>query len=183
MQLAKSGRRVQLVERHGQVGGGCTHRGTIPSKALRFAIYQLTEALRHPLLRSCGVSVDFSMADLTRRTQHIISQQEGLRRRFFDRNQVEVIQGHARLDDARTVRVDDDRTLIADAIILATGSRPWRPDHIDFAHPRILDSDSILSLGFKPRSITVYGAGVVGCEYASMLRNLEIKINLVNGRG
>ncbi len=182
MQLAKSGRKVQLVERHDQVGGGCTHWGTIPSKALRFAIWQLTEALRHPLLRSCDVSVDFTMADLTRRTQSIISQQEGLRRRFFDRNQVEVIHGHARLVDQRTVRVDDDRTLTADSILLATGSRPYRPDHIDFTHPRIFDSDSILTLGFKPRTVTVYGAGVVGCEYATMLRHLDIKINLVNSR-
>jgi NAD(P) transhydrogenase len=182
MQLAKSGRRVQLVERYDKVGGGCTHWGTIPSKALRFAIYQLTEALRHPLLRSCGVSVDFTMADLTRRTQSIIGQQEGLRRRFFDRNNVEVIHGHARLENENTVRVDDERTLSADAVILATGSRPYRPDTIDFSHPRIFDSDTILSLGFKPRTLTIYGAGVIGCEYASMLRYLDIKINLVNSR-
>ncbi len=46
MQLTKSGRRVIVVERYEKVGGGCTHWGTIPSKALRHAIYQLTEALK-----------------------------------------------------------------------------------------------------------------------------------------
>ena len=56
------------------------------------------------------------------------------------------------------------------------------PKGIDFSHPRIFDSDTILKLDHKPHSITVLGAGVIGCEYASMFRNLSIKINLVNSR-
>ena len=182
MHLAKSGRRVQIVERYEKVGGGCTHWGTIPSKALRFAIYQLTEAIRHPLLRKCGFDVEFTMADLTDRTQSIISEQVQLHRRHYERNNVEIIHGHARLLDPRTVQVDDSRILVADAILLAPGSRPYRPDDMDFSHPRVFDSDSILTLDFKPRTETIYGAGVIGCEYASMLRHLDIKINLVNSR-
>lgn len=182
MHLAKSGRRVRMVERNDQVGGACTHSGTIPSKALRFSIWQLTEALRHPLLRSCGVSVDFTMEDLTRRTRSIVNRQQGLHRRFLERNQIEVTHGHARLVDDRTVMVDGELGLQAEAIILATGSRPWRPDQVDFTHPRIFDSDSIVKLGFKPRSLTIYGAGVVGCEYATMFRHLDIKVDLVNSR-
>jgi NAD(P) transhydrogenase len=182
MQLAKCGKRVQLVERYYKVGGGCTHWGTIPSKALRFSIYQLTEILNLPLMRSCGVSVDFTMADLKARTESIVNQQEGMRRRFFHRNGVEIIHGEARFSDPHTMEVDGDRKLAADAVILGTGSRPYRPDHIDFSHPRIFDSDSILSLDFMPRTMTIYGAGVIGCEYASMLRHLDIKINLVNSR-
>src|SRR5690606_13998058 len=68
-------------------------------------------------------------------------------------------------------------------IIIATGSRPYRPSNVDFTHPRIFDSDTILGLGYSPHSITIYGAGVVGCEYASMFRNLGCKVNLVNTRG
>ena len=67
-------------------------------------------------------------------------------------------------------------------IVLATGSRPFRPEGVDFSHPRVFDSDTILDLSFKPQSITIYGAGVIGCEYASMFRNLGIKVNLVNTR-
>jgi NAD(P) transhydrogenase len=54
---------------------------------------------------------------------------------------------------------------------------------VDFHHPRIFDSDTILDLKGKPQSLTIYGAGVIGCEYASMIRNLGIKINLINTRG
>jgi NAD(P) transhydrogenase len=53
---------------------------------------------------------------------------------------------------------------------------------VDFSHPRIRDSDTILKLDHTPDSITVYGAGVVGCEYASMFRNLGVKVNLINSR-
>ena len=182
MQLAKSGKRVQLVERYSKVGGGCTHWGTIPSKALRFSIYQLTELLNLPLMRSCGVSVDFTMADLKSRTESIVGQQEDLRRKFFSRNKVELIHGNARFVDPNTIDVDGDRKLSADSIVLATGSTPYRPDYVDFTHPRIFDSDSILSLDLKPQTMTIYGAGVIGCEYASMLRHLDIKINLINSR-
>ena len=37
MQLAKAGKQVVVVERYEKIGGGCTHWGTIPSKALKFA--------------------------------------------------------------------------------------------------------------------------------------------------
>lgn len=46
----------------------------------------------------------------------------------------------------------------------------------------MFDSDTILSLDRTPSSLTVYGAGVVGCEYASIFRGLEVKVNLVNNR-
>ena len=57
MQLAKAGKRVLLVERFDRIGGGCTHWGTIPSKALRYSINRLTEALNNPLFQECGVNV------------------------------------------------------------------------------------------------------------------------------
>ena len=66
--------------------------------------------------------------------------------------------------------------------MIASGARPYRPADVDFTHPRIFDSDTILDLSETPQSITIYGAGVVGCEYASMFRNLGCKVNLVNTR-
>ncbi len=181
MQLAKAGRSVLVVERHSQIGGGCTHWGTIPSKALRSAIFQLTESLRNPLLRECASSVKFSMADLTRSAQTVINSQVSLRQKFYDRNDVRLVCGHARFDGVGTIVVDDVR-FSAGAVVVATGSRPFRPDNVDFSHPRIFDSDTIMGLKDRPHSMTIYGAGVVGCEYASMFRNLDMKINLVNSR-
>ena len=61
--------------------------------------------------------------------------------------------------------------------VIATGSRPFRPKDVDFTHPRIFDSDTLLSLDRTPASIAIYGAGVVGCEYASMWRNMQSRVH------
>jgi NAD(P) transhydrogenase len=74
------------------------------------------------------------------------------------------------------------RRVHAGAVIIATGSRPYRPPDVDFSHPRIFDSDTILNLNYTPQSVTVYGAGVIGCEYTTMFRNLNCKVNLINTR-
>lgn len=187
MQAVKSGLKVGVVERYTQPGGGCTHWGTIPSKALRYAIFQLTEANSNPLFREAGVSINLQFPALRRGARSVIEKQVDLRRGFYDRNQVPILVGQARILDQHTVLVGESRgaaeSIQAKYIIIATGSRPYRPSNVDFTHPRIFDSDTILSLGFTPHSMTIYGAGVVGCEYASMFRNLGVKVNLVNTRG
>lgn len=183
MQLAKSGKKVIVVERYEKIGGGCTHWGTIPSKALRFAIFRLTESLNNPLLADCGVKADPTILTLTKTAQKVIDRQEGMRRTFYSRNDVEIVPGHARFVDANTIQIDNGPTIKAEHAVIAVGSRPYRPDNVDFDHPCIFDSDTILSLDHKPHSLTIYGAGVIGCEYASMFRNLAIKINLINSRG
>ena len=106
-----------------------------------------------------------------------------MRRKFYSRNEVEVIFGHAKFVDAKTISINDGETIIkTNHVVIAVGSRPYRPDALDFDHPLIFDSDTILKLDQKPQSMAVYGAGVIGCEYASMFRNLSVKINLINGR-
>lgn len=182
MQLTKGGKKVLLAEQSEKIGGGCTHYGTIPSKALRFSIYQLTEALGNDLLKEAGMRASPSVADLRRSAQSIINRQESMRRGFYIRNDVEILPGKAVFLDANTVQVGDETIVKADHFVIASGSRPHRPEQIDFSHPRIFDSDTILSLNIRPKSMTVYGAGVIGCEYASMFRNLDCKINLINTR-
>ena len=51
MQAVKHGKRVVVVERHVKIGGGCTHWATIPSKALRYSVFQMTEANHNALFR------------------------------------------------------------------------------------------------------------------------------------
>ena len=187
MQAAKLGRSVAAVERMESIGGNCTHRGTIPSKALRFAIFQVSNLLSSPLIDSAALSKARSWASLRSSASSVINQQVRMRQTFYDRNDVPVYRGHARLQGPGVVEVEDEiggkRRLQAGAVVIATGSRPYRPDNIDFDHPRVHDSDSILQpLGFSPRSITIYGAGVIGCEYASIFANLGLKVNLVNTR-
>ena len=72
--------------------------------------------------------------------------------------------------------------IIAKEIIIATGSRPYRPNDVDFNHPRIYDSDTILQLNHTPRRLIIYGAGVIGCEYASIFSGLGVLVDLIDNR-
>jgi NAD(P) transhydrogenase len=184
MMAAKNNRRVAVVERHAEVGGGCTHWGTIPSKALRHAVKTLHDARRNPLLRDLRPHLNASFPHLLASAVGVIENQVASRRRFYDRNRVPVYGGEAWLVDAHTVevrtRAEGPQRIGADHIIVATGSRPYHPPELDFTHPRVRDSDSVLQYGDSPFAVTVYGAGVIGCEYASIFINLGCKVTLVN---
>ena len=73
MQSAKGGSRVAVVESYDKIGGGCTHWGTIPSKALRYAIFSISEALNNPIIRDLGVKVNPTFAQLRSSSKAIIS--------------------------------------------------------------------------------------------------------------
>ena len=186
MKLVKSGKNVAVVERYLQVGGGCTHWGTIPSKTLRHAVQQLADFRRGPLLRRMVGPLRITYPELLQSAGSVIRQQSSMRERFYHRNHVEALAGHARFEDPHTVVVESSagarEECTADHFVIASGSSPYHPPDVDFAHPRILDSDSVLKLDFDPRSITIYGAGVIGCEYASIFASLGLKVNLINTR-
>jgi NAD(P) transhydrogenase len=186
MMLAKGGLKVAMLEKHGEIGGGCTHWGTIPSKSLRHAVQQVADYRNDPVLHQTVGPVEISYPTLLKSAESIIAQQTSVRERFYYRNQVDIITGHARFVDEFSVEVQTERGTSeryrADHFVIASGSRPYHPSDVDFDHPRVCDADSILRLDFSPRSITIYGAGVVGCEYASIFGNLGLKVNLVNVR-
>jgi NAD(P) transhydrogenase len=72
------------------------------------------------------------------------------------------------------------QSFTADAIVLATGSRPRNPEDIPVDHEHILDSDSLLSMIYLPRSMTIIGGGVIGCEYASIFSLLGVHVTLID---
>ncbi len=181
MQATKGGLKVAVAERFPQIGGSCTHRGTIPSKALRYTITSTVRAMTNPALQAMGFHFSPSMEDLRKSSQTIIARQVKMRQSFYDRNEVPVYRGVAAMLDPHTIQIGGER-VTSRFIVLAPGTRPFHPAGVDFNHPRIFDSDTILDLKDRPTSITVYGAGVIGTEYASMFRNLGCKVNLVNTR-
>jgi len=186
MRLAKAGQRVAVVEAYTQVGGGCTHWGTIPSKALRHNIQLLADYRRNPLFQHTLDQVVIEFPDLLRAADSVITGQVRTLYSDYQRNRVEVLFGRARLVEPHEVEVLRPDGVVerlrASHIVIATGSRPYRPPDVDFSHPRVRDSDTLLRLSHTPRSVTIYGAGVIGCEYASILVSLGAKVNLVDTR-
>lgn len=184
MMAAKNGLSTVVIERHHGVGGGCTHWGTIPSKALRHAVKVLSDFGHDPLLRELRTQIKVSYPQLLSSAHRVIEQQVAMRRRFYERNQVPVIYGEARFVDASTLTIrasgQAERLIKPKHIMIAAGSRPYRPEDVDFSHARVVDSDTVLQLAHTPHTITIYGAGVIGCEYASIFVKLGCKVNLIN---
>lgn len=186
MMLAKRGQKVAIVEAYPRLGGSCTHRGTIPSKALRHSVNRLIEYNSSPLFKQDQMPRRLSFKDILRHSETVIRKQVALRSSFYVRNHVTVIHGYASFIDKHHLEVKKpdgsvDRLNVG-KVVIATGSRPYRPENVDFKHPRIYDSDSVLTLDHDPRSIIIVGAGVIGCEYASIFRGLGVKVDLVNNR-
>lgn len=185
MKCAKEGKKVCVVDQRPEVGGACTFTATIPSKALRHAIQRSMEMRDAPGFRAIGGAAP-SFGDLRRNATSVIARQTGMRQTFYERNHVEIVEGRASFADAHTVEVAQSKgatdILTAGAFVIACGSRPYHPPDVDFMHPRIFDSDTILTMEEMPQSMIVYGAGVIGCEYASMFRMLGVKMNLINTR-
>ncbi len=177
LKSAKEGKRVAVVDDFSEVGGRCTNLSTIPSKALLHSVRQLSYS---------GQRYNSNFADLLKNAKSIIGKQVTLRRSFYDRNQIDVFNGFASFTDAHTIDVSEigrpAQKLQADSFVIATGARPYHPAKLDFNNPRMLDSDSVLNLNEHIRSVTIYGAGVIGCEYASIFRGSGIKVTLINSR-
>ena len=186
MNLAKQQKKVAIIERYHQVGGGCTHWGTIPSKALRQSVSRLIEYNSNPLFNQGQDNKHLTFQDILSHASAVIRKQVNLRSGFYDRNRVEHFIGEASFVDAHTIQIlrpdGSIDKITAKQIVIATGSRPYHPDDIDFNHPRVYDSDSILELSHSPRHIIIYGAGVIGSEYASIFRGLGVKVDLINTR-
>jgi NAD(P) transhydrogenase len=185
MKAVKSGKKVAVIEKYSRVGGGCTHWGTIPSKSLRHIAQQLLDIKNNPLVDQ--KAINFSYPQLLKSAESIISKQVNMRSNFYERNDIDLYSGEAYFVDQNHLEVRNENKektdlLKAKNIVIATGSRPYRPSNIDFSNSRIFDSDTILNLNFTPHTVTVYGAGVIGCEYASIFRSIGCKVNLINTR-
>jgi len=187
VQAAKLNKRVAIIERGREIGGVAVHTGTIPSKTLREAAMYLSGYDQRGLYgKSYRLKDNLSMEDLLQRVAITINQETEVMSHQLRRNNVELIQGTGSFLSPNRIQIENRHGKIsevqAEHVLLATGTRPHRPDHIPFDGETIIDSDDILYLKKLPRSMAVIGAGVIGVEYASIFSALDIKITLVDGR-
>jgi NAD(P) transhydrogenase len=183
---AKARKRVAVIDRTAMIGGVSVHTGTIPSKTLREAIFQLTGFAVKDLYgnghRSHG---DISVQDLSSRVSAIIEKETEVVRAQLKRNGVAIHQGSALFLDPHTVEVQGDSEGIrvkAEKILVACGTRPAHSPDIPFDNHRIVDTDHLSGLGRLPKEIIVVGAGVVGLEYASFMAALGADVTVIDQR-
>ncbi len=183
---AKAHKRVAVIDRTTMIGGVCVHTGTIPSKTVREAIFQLTgfvvKALYGNGSRKRG---DISLQDVSFRVHAIISRETEVIRAQLKRNSIAIYEGRAMFLDPHTVEVQSDdggTKLTSEKVLIACGTRPAHSPEIPFDAHRIVDVDHLSDLGGLPKEVIVVGAGVVGLEYASFMAALGAEIILIDER-
>jgi NAD(P) transhydrogenase len=184
IQAAKAGFHACIVEREPQVGGSCLLSGTIPSKALR------EQALRYRRMQGSATSLavelhgDAPLSALLHGVDAVINAQDKYLLAQLTRNGVELIRGKGSFLDAHRIEVQhldgSRRVLQSPRVLLATGSRPRHVPAIEVDHEHVVDSDSILSLPYIPRSMLVLGSGVIACEYASIFAALGCTVTMLD---
>ncbi|MFP6697948.1 MAG: NAD(P)/FAD-dependent oxidoreductase [Alphaproteobacteria bacterium] len=97
----------------------------------------------------------------------------------LDRLGIEVVEGRGRFIDANSVMVGDD-TIRARHIVIATGTVPRVFPGVRVDGHRVLTSDEIVGIKFLPKSLLILGAGIIGCEFASIFNGLGSKVKLVD---
>lgn len=185
-QAAYFGKRVAVVERSEAVGGSCVNTGTIPSKTLR------ESALYFSGLKQRGLyGIDYSLKenltvhDFLHHERAVVEMERKRIKKNLELHKVELIRGEAAFHDPYTITAtgpDGTRRLHAAIILIATGSRPYRPKEIAFDDIHTFDSDTFLSIERIPKSLAVIGGGVIGCEYASIFLALGVDVTLIDGR-
>jgi NAD(P) transhydrogenase len=184
-QAAYFERSVAIIERSPTPGGATVSNAGIPTKTLRETALYLTGFRRRDIY---GVSLHLepqtTVERLRCRTREVIEAMTASVERNLQRHGVELVHGEARVETGRKVVVEcpdgSTRTLQADAILIATGSRPFHPPGIPFDDPDVYDSEEILRDDRPVRSTLVVGGGPVGCEYASILTALGAEVWLID---
>ncbi|MGQ2968797.1 MAG: Si-specific NAD(P)(+) transhydrogenase [Allorhizobium sp.] len=187
IQAAKLEKKVLVIEKGTRVGGVSVHTGTIPSKTLRETALNLTGWRERGFYgRSYRVKQEINADDLRRRLLITLDHEVEVLEHQFSRNRVQQMRGTARFIDAQTIEVtkEDGEVLHVQAksVLLAVGTRPFKPSHIPFDGTSIIDSDEILEIKELPRSMIVIGAGVIGIEYATIFSALDTAVTVVEPR-
>ncbi|WFU10433.1 Si-specific NAD(P)(+) transhydrogenase [Rhizobium sp. CB3090] len=185
IQAAKLGKRVLVIEQGKRVGGVSVHTGTIPSKTLRETALNLSGWRERGFYgRSYRVKQEISAEDLRRRLLITLDHEVEVLEHQFARNRVQHIRGKASFVDPQTLQVvkDDGEVLhvTGASILLAVGTKPFRPDYMPFDGKTVLDSDELLEIEHLPRSMVVIGAGVIGIEYATIFSALDTQVTLID---
>ena len=183
LRAAQLGAEVTVIEAE-EVGGTCLNWGCIPTKTL------LASAEMFARVKRCadyGLEVSgevFARMDriMARKDKIVSTQAKGIRGLFKSRG-VTLIEGRARLRSPRSVEVlmaDGTRRRVeGDALLVATGSRPASIPAFPFDGKRIISSNEALHLSEVPKSLIIVGAGVIGCEFAFIFRELGSEVTLI----
>lgn len=177
--LGQAGYRTVVIERH-RMGGTCVNVGCIPTKCLvgsaRVAYYA-REAGRFGIDIQGDVTVD--MARVKARKDEIAgASEQGVTNWLDGMAGVDVIRGHARFIDPRTVEVDGAQ-YTAERIFLDVGARARVPDWVAAADVPYLTNSSMMEVDYVPAHLLIMGGSYIGLEFAQMYRRFGSEVTVI----
>lgn len=180
---AQLGMSVAIVEKDdgtgiGGLGGVCLNWGCIPSKAL-LKNAELVNELQHA--SEWGIEFDGLRTDMAKAVDRSRKVSQTLTRGIaylINKNKITLVQGRAKLRSSSIVEVDDDTTLTAQNIVIATGARARPLPGLEIDGQSIITSREALELREKPESIAIVGASAIGCEFAYYFNAYGVDVTL-----
>jgi NAD(P) transhydrogenase len=179
VQAAYFKKSVLLVEQEKDLGGATVFTGTLPSKTLRETALHLSGFRQRGLFGvELSVKPQIQVKDLLSRLGQVTQLESGRMAQNLKTHGVTCVAGAAHFIDEHTIEVRGERYVGAH-ILLATGSRPYRPPEFPFQHDRVYDSDEIVRVHEIPTEMVVVGAGVIGVEYACLFAALGTRVTVL----
>lgn len=176
------GKKVAIVEKYNTLGGTCLNVGCIPSKALLDSSEHYHNAKQN--FSNHGISVgelglDFSK--MVSRKDEVVVQTTGGIEYLMKKNKIDVYTGHGSFITKNKIKIDGEETkeIETDQVIIATGSKPSTLPFIAIDKERIITSTEALSLQELPKTMTIIGAGIIGCEMGSVFARLGTEVTIV----
>jgi dihydrolipoamide dehydrogenase len=180
IRASQLGAKAVCIEKEPELGGTCLRVGCIPTKAwvqTAFAIKEAEETFAKLGVRVGPPQLDFAAANEWK--SGVVKQMTGGVASLFKANGVEWVKGAGRFADANTIAVEGGEDVTFRSAIVATGSFPLRPPIPGLDSPRCVDSTGLLAQTEVPRRVLVLGGGIIGCEFASILRRFGSEVTII----
>jgi pyruvate/2-oxoglutarate dehydrogenase complex dihydrolipoamide dehydrogenase (E3) component len=179
VRLASAGRKTAIVERK-LFGGTCVNVGCIPTKTLiasARAAHVVRRGADFGVVVGGDITVD--MARVKARKDAVVRQSnEGVTKWLGNTPNLTVLEGHARLESPRTVRVNE-RLLEAGEIFLNVGGRASMPDMPGVTEVSYLTNSSMMEIDFLPEHLVIIGGSYIGLEFAQLYRRFGSRVTVV----
>lgn len=172
---ASHGAKVALAE-NDRLGGTCVNRGCVPKKLMVYASHfpkYVDEAHGYGWKIAPG---EFSWRDMITAVRNEVSRLNGIYQRMVDNAEVQIYRHYARLLDAHTVEVGDEK-VTAERILIAVGGEPVKPNIPGIEHA--ITSDGMFDLEKQPERMVILGGGYIGCEFACIMNGLGTEVTVV----
>ena len=182
IRCAQLGFKTAIIEKYNTLGGTCLNVGCIPSKALLDSSEHFHVAVHN--FEKHGIIINAPKVDLSKmmeRKNEVIGQTCDGIDFLMKKNKIDVLKGLGSFVDAHTIKVagEEEITITAEKVIIATGSKPNYFPGMEPDKERIITSTEALSLKEIPKELIVIGGGVIGLELGSVYARLGSKVTVV----